>query len=152
MHPNIATLANHLQAENAHDLSGTLATLHPSCVFTDHATGERWLGLDGARIHYEEQWESLDVTVERAPKQFSFWNADFDLYTAQALWRGRHRGEFRGMAASGCSFTHAFAVFVRFRDGLMIAEDFFYDLESLSARLGQHEPAMRAQPFPGTAR
>ena len=39
----------HLDAENAHDLPATLATVHPDCRFQDHATGQigedRWPGL-----------------------------------------------------------------------------------------------------------
>ena len=38
--PNIKLLYRHLEAENAQDLEGTLATLHPDCVFEDHATGQ----------------------------------------------------------------------------------------------------------------
>jgi hypothetical protein len=34
----------HLTAENAQDLDGTLATLHPDCRFEDLATGQVWLG------------------------------------------------------------------------------------------------------------
>src|SRR5262245_61695231 len=32
----------HLTAENAQDLDGTLATLHPECRFEDFATGQVW--------------------------------------------------------------------------------------------------------------
>lgn len=34
-----AVLQRHLAAENAHNLEGTLATLHQDCLFEDYATG-----------------------------------------------------------------------------------------------------------------
>ena len=42
----------HLTAENAQDLDGTLVTLHADCRFEDPATGQVWLGRDGAASHY----------------------------------------------------------------------------------------------------
>ena len=44
MNPALAALiGRHLTAENAQDLPGTLATLHPDCRFEDLATGQTWL-------------------------------------------------------------------------------------------------------------
>src|SRR3546814_8895038 len=40
LHPNRKMLLRHLAAENAHDMAGTLATVHPDCVFRDFATGQ----------------------------------------------------------------------------------------------------------------
>jgi hypothetical protein len=37
-----ALVGRHLAAENGQDLAGTLATLHPDCVFEDFATGQVW--------------------------------------------------------------------------------------------------------------
>ena len=49
MNPSLAGLiGRHLAAENAQDLPGTLATLHPDCRFEDLATGQTWHGHDGA--------------------------------------------------------------------------------------------------------
>ena len=49
MNPALADLiGRHLAAENAQDLEGTLATLHPDCRFEDLATGQTWRGHDGA--------------------------------------------------------------------------------------------------------
>ena len=66
MLPQHATmLRRHLEAENAHDLDGTLATLHRDCVFTDHATGQIWTGHEGAAAHYRQWWDCFDVEVIR---------------------------------------------------------------------------------------
>lgn len=125
----------HLSAENAHDLDGTLATLHRDCVFRDHATGQVWHRKPGAADHYRQWWSRFDVTVTRSEGQSAYWAAD-DTYVAQATWRGRHIGEFLGIAATGKSIVHPFVVFVTFRDGLMTGEEFFYDLASLLKQIG----------------
>lgn len=125
----------HLTAENAHDLDGTLATLHEQCVFRDHATGQAWKGKSGAADHYRHWWRAFDLTVTRGEGQGAWWGGD-DTYVAQATWRGRHIGEFLGVAPTGTSIVHPFVVFVTFRDGLMAGEEFFYDLASLLKQLG----------------
>lgn len=59
-----ALVTRHLAAENAHDMAGTLATLHPQCVFEDLAMGRVWRGHRGAQDHYREWWNGLDTTVQ----------------------------------------------------------------------------------------
>jgi hypothetical protein len=61
-------LKRHLMAENSHDLEATLATLHPECIFRDHATGQVWHGRDGAADHYRQWWNSFDVAVTRGAR------------------------------------------------------------------------------------
>lgn len=135
MHANMVTLGRHVAAENRHDMAETLATLHPDCLFRDHATGQTWNGHAGAEAHYRQHWEAFDVTVAPRADQISLWQ-DEDIYVAQAAWRGRHIGPFMGIAPTGRDIDHVFTVFVRFRDGLMHSEEFFYDLSSLMAQLG----------------
>lgn len=149
--PNAGILARHIMAENAHDLAATLATLHSDCVFTDHATGQRWHGHAGASAHYKDHWAAFDVEVVRAEGQISLWSGE-DTYVAQAVWRGTHIGEFMGIAPTGRHFEHPFTVFVRFRDGLMESEEFFYDLASLMATLGEQRlPELAQLPHRTTA-
>ena len=79
-------IIRHLTAENAHDLEGTLATLHRDCVFEDHATGQVWHGHEGASAHYRQWWQAFDVKVVRGLSQSAYW-ASADTYVAQATWR-----------------------------------------------------------------
>ena len=136
MNPQHATLLRmHLEAENAHDLDGTLATLHPGCVFEDHATGQVWKERDGAAAHYRQWWTTFDVTVGRAANQSAGWISDAT-YGAEATWSGSHIGEFLGVQPGGKAITLPFFVVVSFRDGLMDAERFYYDLASLMRQIG----------------
>jgi len=142
-------IIRHLTAENAHDLAGTLATLHPDCVFEDHATGQIWHGHEGASAHYRQWWQAFDVKVVRGPSQAAYW-VSADTYVAQATWEGRHIGNFLGIAPTNAPIRQRFVVFVGMRDGLMAGEKFYYDLASLVAQLG-HDclPQLKSLPFRG---
>ena len=144
MNPTLAELiGRHLAAENAQDLPGTLATLHPDCRFEDLATGQTWRGHDGAAAHYRQWWTTFDVTVKRGPGQSSAWTAD-DGYIAEATWHGRHVGPFLGIAPTGHTIVQPFVVVLSFKDGLMLSERFHYDLASLLRQIG-------AEPIPALA-
>ncbi|MCX7360849.1 MAG: ester cyclase [Alphaproteobacteria bacterium] len=138
-----ALIRRHLQAENAHDLAGTLATLHPECRFADFATGQSWSGHEGAAAHYRQWWTCFDVEVRRGAGQQAYWAAD-DVYIAEATWHGRHVGRFLGIEPSGRAIVQPFVVFLSFRDGLMAGERFHYDLASLLRQIG-------ADPIPALA-
>lgn len=132
---HVRLLQQHLEAENAQDLEGTLATLHPDCVFQDHATGQVWRGHSGAADHYRQWWTTFDVTVKRSADQSAGW-PDNNTFIAEATWSGRHVGDFLGIAASRRDILQRFVVVVGFRDGLMTSERFHYDLASLLRQIG----------------
>lgn len=125
----------HLLAENAQDLPGTLATLHPECRFEDLATGQVWNGHDGAAAHYRQWWTTFDVEVKRGPTQTSAWT-EGDGYIGEATWHGRHVGPFLGIAPTGRPIVQPFVVVLAFKDGLMLSERFHYDLGSLLRQIG----------------
>ncbi len=134
-HPLQPLLHRHLAAENAHDLPGTLATLHPDCLFEDVATGQTWHGHAGAAAHYLHWWNAFGVTVSREAQDRSFWCEDGSC-VSQATFSGRHVGDFFGLAPTGQDISFRFAVFIGFRDGLMLSERFYYDLAGLTRQLG----------------
>lgn len=123
-------VGRHLTAENAHDLPGTLATLHPECRFEDLATGQSWSGHEGAAAHYRQWWTTFDVKVQRGPGQQAVWSAE-GFFMAESTWHGKHVGPFLGIPASGRTIAQPFVVVLNFKDGLMLGERFHYDLASL---------------------
>lgn len=147
MNPDTAALVRrHLEAENAHDLPGTLATLHPDCQFEDFATGQRWQGHAGAAAHYGQWWSTFDVVVRRGAGQHSVWSAD-GFYMAESTWHGRHVGRFLGIEPSGRTIVQPFVVVLTFKDGLMAGERFHYDLASLLRQIGPDPvPALAGLP------
>jgi steroid delta-isomerase-like uncharacterized protein len=126
-------VARHVAAESAHDMAGTLATLHPECVFEDLAMGRVWRGHEGAREHYREWWNGLDPTVESGRRAW----ADDGSLIAETGFECRHIGPFLGIAATQRMFKLRFVVIVSFRDGLMMGERFYYSLDELLEHLGQ---------------
>jgi steroid delta-isomerase-like uncharacterized protein len=137
-----ALVRRHLAAENAHDLAGTLATLHEDCVFEDVATFQVFRGRRGAEAYYRQWWDAFGVTVERAPGGARYWTED-GTYIAEAQYRGRHRGPFFGVAPTGREIEFRFVVILGFRDGLMAGERFYYDLARLLRQIGAEKlPAL----------
>ena len=134
--PNQSMLFRHLAAENAHDMAGTLATVHPDCVFRDMATGQVFPGRAGAERHYRQWWDAFGYVVERSPIGSAQW-IDDETYVAEPQYTGRHVGDFLGLAPTGRGFTLPFVVFVKFRDGLFVEERFYYDLATLMRQLGE---------------
>lgn len=142
-----AMLRRHLEAENAHDLEGTVATLHQDCIFRDHATGQVWNGRDGAAAHYRQWWDCFDVEVVRREGQSAGWIND-NVYAAEATWIGTHTGEFLGTPATGRPISQPFVVFVAFKDGLMSEERFHYDLGALLRQIDADPvPALSKLPY-----
>ena len=86
-----AVIRRHLTAENAHDLDGTLDTLHSDCVFRDHATGQVWHGRPGAADHYRQWWDAFDLTVVRGEGQRAYWASDDTYVGAGDLARAAYR-------------------------------------------------------------
>jgi steroid delta-isomerase-like uncharacterized protein len=143
-HPLQPLLHRHLAAENAHDLAGTLATLHPDCLFEDTATGQVFHCHDGAAAHYLQWWNAFGLVAGRGPEDRAFWCEDGSC-VAQAEFSGRHVGDFFGLAPTGREVRFRFAVFIGFRDGLMLSERFYYDLAGLMRQLGTADlPALAA--------
>jgi steroid delta-isomerase-like uncharacterized protein len=130
---NQEVLARHLAAENRHDLAGTLATVHPDCVFEDAPLGLCLRGHRGAERHYRLWWSAFGNTVDGGELH---WVGN-DRVIGDAVFTGTHRGAFCGIAATGRPIRLPFVVFVGFRDGLLASERFVYDLNGLLAQLGQ---------------
>ena len=125
-------IARHVAAESAHDMAGTLATLHPDCVFEDTAMGRVWRGHEGAAA-IREWWNGLDTEV--ASENRSGWLPDGS-FIAETGFRCRHIGTFLDIPATGHKFRLSFVVVVSFRDGLMLGERFYYSLDRLLQELG----------------
>jgi steroid delta-isomerase-like uncharacterized protein len=129
---HVSLLRRHLEAENAHRLEDTLATLTEDCVFDDRALGKVFHGHAGAAEYYERWWRAFDPIVTRE-----------DLFAttgggaiAETRWRGRHVGTFLGIEATGLEIDLPVAIFVDFRDDLMAGERLYWDRGTLWHQLG----------------
>lgn len=138
-----ALIRRHVEAENAHRMEDTLATIHPECVFEDIPMGKTYHGHAGARQYYRMWWEGLKIVISPQAQDRRMFTTD-GLYIAETRFTGVHVGPFLGIAPTGRSIEFRFAVFVPFRDGLMAGERFYYDLDGLIRQLGVERPTLAA--------
>lgn len=138
-----ALILRHVEAENAHRMEDTLATLHPDCVFEDVALQRTFRGREGAREYYRMWWEALRIVIAPGGDDRRMWTDD-GLYVAETRFTGVHAGPFLGIPPTGRSVSFRFAVFVPFRDGLMAGERFYYDLDGLLQQLGAGRASLAA--------
>lgn len=139
---NRRVLARHVEAENAHDMEGTLATLHPECLFDEVPLGRVHHGREGAREHYAFWWTTFGLQFTHSSA--NHWTTDGRLI-AEGTFRGRHRGHFLGLEPTGTLVEYPFLVIVEFRDALLASERFYFDVRTIveQIRNGQREPELR---------
>lgn len=124
---NAAVLRRHVAAETGFDVEGTLATLTADCLFEDMPSGATYRGRDAVRAYYREWWDAFG----NVPEASRLYVAAPDCLIVETRFVGRHRGPYRGAAPSGRPIDLPLAIFVRFRDGLMSGERFYYDRATL---------------------
>jgi hypothetical protein len=120
-------------AEAAHDLDGTLATIHPDALFEDQPVGLVLNGRGAVARHYRLWWDAFGLQTDGGSLH---WVGD-DLVIGEADFVGSHVGSFLGIAPTGRTIRFPFMVIVRFRDGFLSGEKFFYDLNGIMAQIGE---------------
>lgn len=130
-----ATLARHLEAENAHDLDAIMATYaeHPAVVLNGRAIeGTERVREFHARFGFAGAGGSFeDVAVDERHRHAT----DRAIVIEQTL-RGRHVGTWEGLAATGRTFAIAVCTVYRFDDaGLLVSEDVYFDRQRLRDQL-----------------
>lgn len=117
-------LARHTEAENAHHLADTLATLTPDCTFEDVALGLTLTGHEGASRYYRMWWEGLDVTVD---VENVLAVADQPVVVAETTWQGRHVGPFLDIPATNREVMVPVVIIARLDEGLLAHERLYWD-------------------------
>lgn len=127
-----AVLAEHLEAENGHQLGPTLDTLTTNCVFEDMTLGRRFDGHAGASAYYQEWWQGFpDLTVEPVRRHITNTGV-----VAEVVFRGTHQGTFRDLAPTGRRLVLPILILVEFEGSLMSGERFYYDALTIRKQLG----------------
>lgn len=129
-------LRRHTDAENAHRLEDTLATLTTDCVFEDVALGGRRTGHAGATDYYRTWWQAFDVVVD---VENIYPIIGQPMVAVETTWRGTHVGTFLHVEPTGREIAVPVAIIARLRDGLLHEERLYWDKHNLLEQLGvQH--------------
>jgi SnoaL-like polyketide cyclase len=129
---NERVLFQHMKAEAAHDMKGTLATIHAEAEFDDQPVKLSLRGREDVARHYGLWWSAFGVQTDGGALH---WVND-NLLIGDSHFVGTHVGNFLGIAPTGMPIRFPFTVFVTFRDGLLFSERFFYDLNDILAQIG----------------
>jgi len=133
LHPaNLAIVRAHVEAETAHRMDETLATLTTDCVFEDMPSGQVYHGHEGVRAYYAAWWAAFG-NVPTGSKRYI---PAEDCMIVETRFAGTHRGAWEGVAASGRPIDLPVAIFISFKDGLMSGERFYYDHATLMRQIG----------------
>jgi SnoaL-like polyketide cyclase len=137
---NQACLLMHMKAEAAHDIEGTLATIHSDAIFEDQPVGLKLNGRSEVAKHYRLWWNAFAVQTDGGALH---WVND-DFVIGESYFVGNHVGPFLGIEPTGKPIRFPFTVYVRFKDGLLLSERFFYDLNTVMKQIGQPGFALAA--------
>jgi ketosteroid isomerase-like protein len=129
---NMKVLIDHVNAETAFDLEGTLATLTDDCVFEDMPSAEVFRGHIGVTNYYREWWNAFGNT----PSGSKRYVPDENCLIVETRFVGVHKGHYRGIEATGRPINLPVAIVVTFKDGLMCGERFYYDRATLFSQIG----------------
>jgi steroid delta-isomerase-like uncharacterized protein len=121
----------HVDAENAADFEGALATFtHPRYEYV--ATDEVYDGAEEVMAHWEELHRAFpDQLIE----VLDIHNAD-DAVLIEAVARGTHTGPLRGLPPTGKRFEQHFLGIFVFQGGDLVCERVYYDTATVLQQLG----------------
>ncbi len=134
----IATVEQHLQFENNHDLEGVLGTFGDSARYDDEPWDEHYRGLDGVRQFYTQLMGALpdlEIAVQRR-------HVAENAILVEVIIRGTHLGGWRGLPATGRKVEFPLCGVYTFEaDDRLAGETIYYDRGTVLRQLGVfHEP------------
>jgi steroid delta-isomerase-like uncharacterized protein len=124
-------LRRHMEAENAHQMKETLATLTKDCLFEDMPLGQVFRGQAGAREYYQIWWDAFSTTAHPERVYFTAQEAA----VAEVRFQGTHTGSFLGIEPTRHEVDIPIAIFVTFREGLIAGERMYWDVATLLRQL-----------------
>jgi steroid delta-isomerase-like uncharacterized protein len=94
----IELVDEHVRAENAHELDGTMATLNEAPLFK--LNSEEVVGRDGVRVFYADLFQGFpDFHIDVTQRHIGY-----EAIILEVIISGTHMNEWRGIPASGRRF------------------------------------------------
>src|SRR3954463_5021266 len=121
----------HVEAENAADYETALATFqHPRYEYV--ATDEVYDGAEEVMAH----WRELDRAFPDQEIEIVKLHSADDAVLMEAIARGTHTGQLRGLPPTGRRFEQRFLAIFVFEGDALVCERVYYDTASVLQQLG----------------
>jgi steroid delta-isomerase-like uncharacterized protein len=123
------------QRWNAGDLPGYLELYAEDLRF--HGLEPHPMGKAAVAAFYEQFWSALGTPGRPSPHlEFSQQLTDGDMFACRFVATGEHRGDFRGIPATGRPYEFGGVTIMRFRDGQVVERWTTADFLGLMVQLG----------------
>ena len=135
-----AVVHEHLAAEARHDASAAAATYAAQSYYHHVPLGLRLEGKDAVAAGYASSFAAFpDSEIENDGEV-----VEGDTYVHWGRFRATVSGSWLGLPPTNRRVDLAFAAVIEVRDGRMIGESLYYDLDSLCSQAGYTVEAVRA--------
>lgn len=137
----IAIVEQHIRLENQHDLEGVLSTFGDTARYDDEPWDEHYDGAGGVRQFYTQLMAALPDLEIDVRKQ----HVAAETIVVEVIIRGTHRGEWKGLPATGRRVEIPLCgVYTFDANDRLAGERIYYDRATVLRQLGVfHEPVSR---------
>ncbi len=126
-----AIVLEHMTAENAHEFERCIGAFHHP-RYEIIATGEAWDGHDGVN---ELLLQNVTAFPDFKFEPQSTQHGEHAVFV-EGRFRGTHRGEWRGIPATGRAIDFPLIIVFMFEDDRMVCERTYFDLLTILRQLG----------------
>lgn len=135
LHTNKRLWQRHVLAENRRSIEGLLATLCPEPEYVIMASGQTHRGREAVAAFYSGLFESMpDVIFELQEVYIGEGGV-----VEESILVGTHTGNLFGLPPTGRSIRLPLTIVFPMREGEILGERMYFDMESLKRQLGIRE-------------
>jgi steroid delta-isomerase-like uncharacterized protein len=132
LHSNKRLWQRHVLAENRRSIEGLLTTLNAEPIYVIMATGAEHRGREAVAAFYTGLFESMpDVTFDLQDVFIGETGV-----VEESVLAGTHTGSLFGLAPTGRPLRLPLTIVFPMRDGEILGERMYFDMDSLQRQLG----------------